>query len=376
MDSSTSLSEKTGKSGPASPLADGSEFEDLGSVATCENCGKPQKESSQAWCPHCGYYPLLGKCVELNPWDQEDHVPEEEEEAEVNPWLFMYRSIPRWGWVLAGGILVLLLVSVYARVLIPTGSSIHRIWGCTQLGIGFLAFAATHIVAYVLSMMDSDNFNLLDIFLRPIAVWGSIISRLPGTEALVYVGGWGLAASLLAVLVVGGQPYDRLWDWGIKERAKLNLVHAITENAPPGEEMDMEDALKDFAGEAGINDLEGKKNLPQQPERNKRVDCLIIGYVPINRDKTDIRELLVATDVRSTLQYVGLVSTSSIPISKRIELLQKMRDLETDRPIVPCEVAAKWLRPKLLCRIKFVEWNSREQLELPLFDTMLAEFEP
>jgi hypothetical protein len=220
--------------------------------------------------------------------------------------------------------------------------------------------------------MEDDRLQMLDVILKPLAVWERTINSLPATWTRVAAGVWGWLAATLAVSLIGGIPYERLFDWGIKERPKKNLVQAIAQQAQEaeGDADSLEDAINDFTGETGVEDEEQAfKLLPA-------LDCLVLGYVPeIDKhgEVIDIQSFALAAEVNGKLRYVGMVDVAKLPVEERGVLLAQMERAKRDRPMVRCDQAARWLEPRFSCRVRYKKWSSTDRLIDPRFEMMLAD---
>src|SRR6185503_2365898 len=116
-------------------------------------------------------------------------------------------------------------------------------------------------------------------------LWGRAIENLPSRLWVANATASGLAAALLSVLVIGGIPYDRLWDWGFKEPPKQDLMGAVMDRVKKLDDGngsdDLEKSIGDFAGKNGDELADKPKADPPKPQQN--ADCVIIGYV-LDRD--------------------------------------------------------------------------------------------
>jgi hypothetical protein len=334
----------------------------------CPHCGAPRPDSHQLICKRCGFYEKLGICVDLDPAEREDAALQLK--PEPTHW---WQLVPFWAWIVGAGALAIVGESVAARFLTEPGSTARTVWSLTQLFVGFGVFVTVHLVTYLYAIMEDDRLQMLDVILKPLAVWERTINSLPGTWKRVAAGVWGWLAATLAVSLIGGIPYERLFDWGIKERPKKNLVQAIAQNAQQteGGADNLEDAVKDFTGEAGVEDEQ--KALKMLPP----LDCVVLGYVPDIDNRTgevvDIQSFALAAEVKGKLRYVGMVSVLSLPIEERRLLLGQMERARRDRPLVRCDQAARWLEPRFSCRVRYKNWTSTDKLNDPRFEMMLAD---
>ncbi len=335
----------------------------------CPECGKPGIGTKEEWCTGCGFYPRLGITIEVDP-DPEETQPAPETALDV------LKQTPTWVPVLLGGLVVILLVSVAVRLLIPVENIARPIWAISQYMVGMFVFVVVHIVAYLYAIIEDSTLSVADIFLRPLKVWGPTFNALPKTSRRVCLGIWGWAASALALSVVGGIPYHLLWEMGPEEQAKVNLVQAITEQARSveGDAESLEDAIEDFTGEAGDLDEEetDEADLYEAPVRDRRIDCLIIGYEPDNQGS--FLSLALGAVRRGKLQYVGSVSNKYIAPEIRDEMMKTMEQIEQSNPFVKSKSSKfTWLAPKLTCRIGYNAWNTSGRLKEVVFEKRLGD---
>jgi len=138
----------------------------------------------------------------------------------------------------------------------------------------------------------------------------------------------------------------------VEEKAKTNLLGAAishAQNAAAKEEQSMEDALGDFAGKAGVDDL--KKANAAKKKREKQ-DCIIVGYMA-NRDR-EIQTLLLAAEHSGKLTYAGNVRVTGLSSADLEKLTKQLAANKTHKPFVRVSIdGANWVKPKYLCRVSF-----------------------
>jgi len=204
----------------------------------------------------------------------------------------------------------------------------------------------------MLVMKNEADIKLMDYILRPIKSWAMIFRDLPKRSWACYCGISGLTAVIMAILVIGGIPYERLLDWNVKEKAKFNLMGAIMEQAQNNaaeDEKSLEEAIGDFAGQAGLDD-EKKKKASAKPRLKE--DCIIVGYMA--NQSGEIRTLLLAAEHFAKLKYAGNVRASDLPPDELQSLTAKLAAIKTRKPFVKKSIdGATWVKPKYLCRISY-----------------------
>jgi hypothetical protein len=332
----------------------------------CPNCHSPMAKG-QSFCKRCGFYPALNMCIEVDA--EAEAVAEgapEPAKSHVEVWKSL---IPPWGWVLIAGVAVLFTVSLAARFVVPAGPP-RAIWTYAQFIIGVIAFIWAHVACYMFAIMVNDTLSFVDIILKPVVIWKATLDELPKTLKRVALGGWGLTAALFAAVVVGGVRYDEIIDWGKvppKKKMKPNVSAPI--EAPP-DDKSMEEALEEFKDNAGVG-MTDEELQKLRGNRQKMVKCLIIGFTP-NRE-TDFDSLVLAVEEGTKWRYAG-VMREGIPVDVRSMLNQRMRSIRRSSPVIPCDVKAIWLEPKLMCTVWYEDWTAEQRLKRPFFDKVQPDF--
>lgn len=337
-------------------------------AAGCPKCGNPDSWGATSWCPKCGYYPRLGTCVavEGNGGATHDGMPAPSSHLEA------LARLPKWAYVLAGGIVAIFIISVAVRVVTPDDSLMRSLWSIAQLVVGGGTFIAMHTYAFIRANMKSDRLNFFDIVIHPIEVWRPSFQELPATERRIWAGAWGFMAAACAILIIGGIRYSALTDdWGFKERPKQNLMKKIkdqlVENAKDAEAGadNLEDAINDFAGD------DEAKNKGKHELEVLSADCVVIGF-NVDRNSGEIRDLVLASVIDDRLQYAGMVTGGITPEMQK-ELQKKLPGLAQEQPFLKCPVAATWVKPIVTCRASFQSWTDNKRMKQPVIKELLAE---
>jgi hypothetical protein len=173
----------------------------------------------------------------------------------------------------------------------------------------------------------------------------------------------------MSMLVIGGIPYERLWDWGFKQPVKQDLMGAVMDRAKEldsGNDGELEDAIGDFAGKAST---EGG-NVPKAPEKpREKSDCLILGY-QVDRDGR-LDSLLLGAVHKKKLTYVGRVSPEMAE-EARSALLAELVAIKTLKPFITLEAEGTWVKPKFTCRVSYGEKMRDGQLREVKWDALLG----
>jgi hypothetical protein len=338
--------------------------------ARCENCDAAMA-TGRTFCKRCGFYPALKMFVDIDA-EIDDETGAVDPKAKSH-WQVWKSLVPGWGWALAAGVLVLLGVSIAARLMVPEGPS-RALWTYAQYGVGMLAFITAHVFCYMFAIMHDSSLNFLDIVLKPFAIWMVTLRDLPKSFKRVALGCWGQAAMLFAAFVVAGVRYDEIIDWGKVPPKKKPKQNTSAPMDAPAEDMTMEEAMDELAKNAGAEPGDEKKQQQDKGNRQKMSRCLIIGFTP-NRE-SDFSSLLLAIDEGGgRWRYAGVLS-EGIPIEARLILNTRLRRLMRSTPVVPCDQHAFWLEPQLMCTVWYEDWTDERQLKRPFFDKLQADFEP
>jgi hypothetical protein len=370
---------------PIQPQDDSTEFDnfDLG-VATieqetpsteasesngpyCEKCEAPLKSDVVTICRKCGWYASLGTFVEVDPnWETEDEtasaVAPAPQKSHLRVWLEL---MPKWSWVIIGTACGVIVESVVVRLVTPAGSSIRTIWSLTQLFGGVLVFISCHIFNFMVLAAEDADFGVMDLLLKPLKLWIRAVRELPKRLWVSNTAASSIVAALMAVLVIGGIPYERFWDWGFDAPAKQELMAAVMDRAKQvaaNEADSLEDAIGDFAGTA-----DALKGTPEKPRQ--KADCVILGY---QLDKDDrLSALVLGTTHLGRLVHAGTVDLQ-MSSRERSELLRVLSSMRTSQPLIPIESDRTfWVTPKFTCRVTYTQ-KDRGKLSEMKFDKLLG----
>jgi hypothetical protein len=322
----------------------------------CEKCAAPIKSDVVTICRSCGWYASLGTFVELDPnWETESDDAEPAaampQKSHVQVWLDL---MPRWSWVILASLLVVLIESIVARFATPAGSSLRTIWSLSQLAAGLIVAMGCHVFNFLVLAADDADFGVLDLILKPLKLWARAAHNLPTRLWVANSAACGLTAAVLSLVVIGGIPYERLWDWGIEAPPKQELMGAVMDRV---KELDsrngadsLEEAIGDFAGENG--DLEGDLPQPQPEKPREKADCVILGFQVDREGRLD--SVILGTAHRGQLIYTGRV-TPDLSDEELVTLLQILKATRRRDPFVPVEAEGIWVEPKVTCRVSFGE---------------------
>lgn len=355
------------------PADDVEEQDATWSGPRCEKCDAPIKSDGVAICRKCGWYANLGTFVELDPnWEVEDEADTaaaKPQTSHLNVWLEM---IPRWGWVIIASVLAVIVESAIARLITPAGSSLRTTWSLVQLALGVLAVAGCHVFNFLVLATEDADVGLLDLVVKPVRLWVRTVQRLPTRLWVVDAAASGLTAAVMSVIVIGGIPYDRFWDWGFTPPPKQDLMGAVTDRIKQlddGSGADnLEGAIGDFAGSGDLSENESPSTPPPKPRG--KADCVILGY-QVNREGR-LSTLVLGTAHLGRLVYAGQVTPRLDDPAEAEQLLAKLAAVRTQQRLVAVEISASWVKPKYACRVTFDERKRNGRLTDIKWDSLLG----
>jgi bifunctional non-homologous end joining protein LigD len=115
----------------------------------------------------------------------------------------------------------------------------------------------------------------------------------------------------------------------------------------------------------------GKRNSDWLKIKNVKSDeAVIVGYTQPKGSRVGFGSLLLAQYIRGNLTYIGNVGTGFTDATLK-DLLKKIKVLETstsplDYPVKP-PPSTTWIKPNLVCNVKFTEKTSEGILRHPVF---------
>ncbi|QDT30748.1 hypothetical protein Enr10x_61160 [Gimesia panareensis] len=339
------------------------------SQPTCSECGTHEPWGLSSWCPKCGYYPALGKCV-----GQPEPQADEEEKPQPQT---IWELIPEWGWILGLGVIGSIGLSIAGRFLTQNPAELC-LWTLTQATAGFLMLVIGQFIAYLYAVSKSVEFGILSIILNPFKIWRPTIARFPEGAWKLDMTVWGLTLTVGAFAIVGGFEFNSLFDdWGVRKTANVNLVSSIVDQAKQHEgdgAEDLEGALNDFAG--GTEE-EMKEKLPEEEGVTGKLpefDCLVVGYTTLPDGR--INSVLLASSFNKRLVYAGKLNATDIPAEVLEEWQQRLPGLEQFAPFVKVNAdgATTWIKPQITVNVASKGWaETNQQLVKPKFVSLLQE---
>lgn len=372
------------------------QFQQSQAKPTCSECGTYEPWGLSSWCPQCGFYPKLGKCVGHSDVDGQ---PLEQPQPQT-----IWELIPAWGWVLGVGTLASIGVSIWGRFYSEDPGQLC-LWTITQATSGLMMFLIGHFIAYLNAVSRSADFGILSIIVTPFKIWRPAIRRFPEGAWKLDLAVWGLTLVVGAFAIVGGFEFNSLFkDWGVKKTANVNLLASVVDQAKSAEGEggadNLEDALNDFAGgteEEGAASSEKAKaaaaaaaaqaavSAPEEepkPEPEPVVepetvplleyDCLLVGYSALPNGTIDA--VLLASSYNKHLVYAGYIRGSELPEEVRQEWQKRLPKLKQQKPFVKTSQVATWIKPRITLKVSSEGWtDTTHRLIKPQFVSVLQE---
>jgi hypothetical protein len=334
----------------------------------CAQCGAERVDRSVGWCKKCGFYPLLGRCIELIGADRDADadadaaVETKASKPSAIDGIGQLASLtPQWVWKLSGIALLAAITALAGKVLTDDDTTGRLIYTLCVMTVAKLAVISAHVWAFFYAVTESDRLGVGDLIMRPIAVWSAALRDInhPKMWRRPAVAVFGIVAESIALLVLGGVPWSRVWELGPREPPKKELADSL-----------------DRVGKVD----NPKQAPPAKPLENRQMkDCVIFGYLPAGETTDsdgnkfpDFSGLVLAADINDRLTSIGVIS-EDIPEVDRAKISSRLAALAQDAPVIPSKAAAMWLEPVLTCRISYTRMTADKKLESMKFVKLLGE---
>jgi hypothetical protein len=312
--------------------------------AVCPRCGagKLVDPDSLGWCSRCGYCRSL---EEESKKVLEAARPAGKASSALGAAEFgnLVQRLPRWSWILGGGTLVIVVLSVAANFALPEESLSRALWSTAQLLFGLLSILAAQVWCLFILAPEDDKLGSKDILFAT-RLWAQTFRRLPEMCRQVWLGGWGASAALSAVFIVGGFSYWYQF-YKPKKFAEKSLISAVKDLADKSKNKakSLEEAIEDMAKTQDLTKDNKKDTRPLE-------QCVIIGYMV--DDKKNITGLVLAGVDAGQIRYLGQVKRGFTPEASE-ELLGKLTKIGRPEPLIPNLRLpdAIWVEPELFCEV-------------------------
>lgn len=348
--------------------------EPLGLV--CEKCEAELPEGGMTACLSCGWYASLSTYVEIaQEWEEAaaGHTSSTQEKTVLEVWATL---IPVWGWVMIGTALAVVAASLGVRLWTIDNDSLRTTCSVIQLLVALSVLGACHLGAFFMVASTDPDMGVMDLAVNPLKAWVRLCANLPLRFWVLNTANACLAAALCSALVIGGLPYDQIWNWGVKQPAKKNLLGAVAEHmgAGGGDDMSMEEAMGEFAQNAAVGggDLGGDKQdaKPGGEIKRQTIDAVILGYELTPQGQ--ITQFYLAAEHSGKLLYAGRVRPL-LTDEQRLELPAKLQEAHSARPLIAVPGSAIWLKPRFTCRVTFHKRVESGMLQGMVWEDLLGE---
>jgi ATP-dependent DNA ligase len=98
--------------------------------------------------------------------------------------------------------------------------------------------------------------------------------------------------------------------------------------------------------------------------------CAVIGFLPAGG--RDFRSLILAIETGGTLQCAGQVGTG-FDAAMRTRLNQLLWSRLQEKPIIPCKIRGRWIKPGLYCKVRYLEKTIGGEFRAPVFEALYDE---
>jgi len=109
-----------------------------------------------------------------------------------------------------------------------------------------------------------------------------------------------------------------------------------------------------------------------------RQEMIICGYTTSDKAGRAFKSLLCAANEKDSLTYTGRVGTG-FNEKMMTDIRNKLKPLEIKKPAVknpPAERNIHWVKPVLICEVKFTEWTQDRVMRHPRFMALRSDKEP
>jgi len=332
---------------------------DVSAAEACPNCGSTEPWGGASWCPECGFYPKLNKCV--GGGCAEAKIDQEPAK--------LIDLFPPWTWVLGGGMAAIIVFSIIVRTSLGAEHPQRGLIALSQFIVGLIVLLVAQGAAFMKAVSMGSEFGPPDIFMKPFEIWKYSVQDLPKSAKKFWLMGWSLTIAISALTIIGGIRYSAIFDdWGYQKSAQANLLQSISkmaqENAEEGDEGNLEDSIDNFAnGESPEDEDDLKQYEP--------VDCLIVGYT--KSANSGISTLLLAKTVKNELKFVGSLPARQLPKEAQASLLRRMQNLRQAKPFVKMSLGGIWLKPVLMCKVSSKNFEKNKKLKGVKFESLLRD---
>ena len=373
----------------------------------CQRCQTAQNWKGASWCPTCGYYPFADSdALQDDSWKK--FVPE----SVVNPVEEdgdFLQSLPVWCRIMAGGIAAIPVFGLLIRILFPETHP-RGLIALVVLAAGLVTILGSHACAVRQALREDKRIRLIDAFISWLCVWQPTFRELPKTCKRTWAFAWGVAAVVTATTVIGGINYSapfqtelplpervrvvrgRRINWS--QEAGKAFVQAATKGgtheiyideimgddavaAAGNNEMAMKQAVAAMAAQAGVSAAQMedvKKQIEQMVTTSlekEPIEAIIYGVVYTKGVATSF---LFAGRIEGKYCHVAEIYGDEMSPASYRRITSRLKDQIQEHPAIPAtRDDAKWVRPILLCRLRYTKMNDDHTLVAAEFHKVVKE---
>jgi hypothetical protein len=314
------------------------------------------------WCSACGYRQTGSKGWGLRPDAVERPAARHKAGGE---WAEVPRLVPRWAWVMLGGVAVVGLMSVNAGMLLPPASWQRAVWTTTQIVVGVVGLLLAQVAVCSWLGEQRDQPTLWDL-LMPDRVWRVAVRRLPETRWAVCAAAWCVTLIVCALAFVGGLTYWLPKKGDVRATVPVAKVLDVKKEQVESEPAP---APEPPPRPAPAPRPEEKAPAPKLPTAR----CVVVGYTVENDEVTS---LVMARKEGDQWSYVGTVRPTLTP-EQRDDLLKRFGRLASSRPVLRDFTApVVWLKPELACEVEHAGAADGPLLKEPRFKGLVEGEKP
>ena len=354
-------------SGAFAKVADGIR-RSTGKVRVIKDCPKCQQPlwvvTGARWCSRCGYRemcndtPVPAAPAEAQPGSAARRKVEQ-----------LSRAMPRWAWVMLGGLLAVGLGSLDAGLLLPPGSLARAAWTTAQVVTGLMGLVLAQVS--VCSLLGSQQYQpgLWDLVV-PERVWRLAIKRLPQTQGQLCCAAWCVALVVCAFTMIGGLTY-----WLPKKGEVRPTVYVAKLLDIKKEQLEAEEPRAEAAEPPRPQPITpAPQPEPSEPAvKPETARCVVVGYTV---EGDEVTGLVVARQEGDELRYAGTVKPQ-LSAEQKEGLLKRFAALASKRPVfADFEKPVVWLKPELACEVEHTGTGDSPLLKEPRFKGLVQDEKP
>jgi hypothetical protein len=340
-------------------------------IRDCPKCQQPLWVVTGArWCSRCGYRQMCNDTPAPVAAPKPELLGRSAVRQKLAEWAQAAQLLPRWAWVMLGGLLAVGLGSLDANLLLPPDSWARAVWTTAQVVTGVVGMLLAHVSVVCFLGLQHDAPGLWDLVM-PDRVWKRAIKRLPLTKGQVCAAAWSLALVVCGLVFVGGLTY-----WLPKKGETKPQVYVAKLLDIKKEQLEAEEAPRPEAAEPPRPQPLPSATQPgagEPPAKPETARCVVVGYTVENDEVTG---LVVARVEGDELRYAGTVRPNLTP-EQRDDLLKRFAKLAAKRPVFQnFEKPVVWLKPELTCEVEHAGAADGPVLKEPRFKGLVEDEKP